>query len=442
MAGNRRGLTPNRAVPEAIGGLTPSPGGSRTGLEPAWDVIVVGAGAAGLMAAAAAAGRGRRTLVLEKNNKIGVKILMSGGTRCNITHDCGPREIAARFGHARKFLEHPVGRLPPRQIVELMESLGVATKVESTGKVFPVSDSAVDVRDALVRRAVDAGAAFRAGAAVRQVDKASEHFRVLADAGELTCTSLILTSGGQSYPGCGTTGDGYAWAAAFGHELVPRRPALTPLVSEAAWVRELAGVTVEDCRAVARTDEGQGVGEADQTSLLFTHTGLSGPLPMNLSRWFTESGPDRARELDVDFSPAINREQWLERLKKLVAVHPKSTLGNLACDPLPRRLLESLLALGQIDPGLKLGEAGNKPLQTLASLIKSCRIPIHDTRGFAKAEVTAGGVALEGVDNRTMQSRHQAGLFLAGEILDLDGPIGGFNFQAAFSTGHLAGLNA
>lgn len=394
------------------------------------------------MAAAAAAARGRRTLVLEKNRKVGVKILMSGGTRCNITHDCGPREIAARFGHARKFLEFPVGRFPPREIVQLFERLGVATKVESTGKVFPVSDSAVDVRDALLQRAAGVGAAIQSGEPVLDVIRTDAGFRIRTATGEVSCASLILTSGGQSYPGCGTTGDGYAWAAALGHELTPRRPALTPLVSEAAWVRALAGITIDDCQAVARTGDGQQVGEPGRSSLLFTHTGLSGPLPMNLSRWFTLTGSERARDLEVDFSPEIRTDAWLEIWKKEIASRPSSTAGHLPCDPLPRRLFDSLLAVLRIDPALRLAELGNKRLLAIANQLKSCRIPVHDTRGYAKAEVTAGGIALSGVDNRTMASRQCPGLFLAGEILDVDGPIGGFNFQAAFSTGHLAGMHA
>jgi len=407
-----------------------------------WDVIIVGAGAAGLFAAAAAAARGKRTLVIEKNRKIGVKILMSGGTRCNVTHDCSPRELTKRFAHARKFLEFPVGRLPPEEIVSIVNSEGVATKSESTGKIFPASDSAVDVRDALLARATAAGAQFRAGTAVIDVDFGQGRFACRTESGSVTAGSLILTTGGKSFPGCGTTGDGYAWAEKFGHTVVLPRPALTPLVSQSEWVRRLSGITIETCGGIAIADDGRVVGEAVSSSLLFTHTGFSGPLAMNLSRWFTLSREGRATCLQLDFLPDEKSERFSARIMEHVAGHPKQIVANMPVDPLPRRLLDELLQVAGIPADLKLGELGKKRLAAMVDSIKACRIPVGDTRGFAKAEVTAGGVSLDEVDNRTMQSRLQPGLFLAGEILDFDGPIGGYNFQAAFSTGHLAGQNA
>lgn len=407
-----------------------------------WDVIVIGAGAAGLFAAASAAARGKRTIVLEKNSKIGVKILMSGGTRCNITHDCSPGALTKRFGHAKKFLEFPVGRLPPKEIVSIVNSAGVETKIESTGKIFPASDSAVDVRDALLERAMTAGAQFRAGTAVTDVSFADGKFVCTTESGTLSCDSLILTTGGKSYPGCGTTGDGYAWAEKFGHSIVPPRPALTPLVCQAEWVRRLSGVTIDPCAASAISDDGKTIGEAVPASLLFTHMGFSGPLAMNLSRWFTLPRGEKASKLRLDLLPEERQIALTDRIQAYIAGHPRQIAANLPIDPLPRRLVDELMILAGIPMDLKLGELGKKRLAGLVESIKACQVPIEDTRGFAKAEVTAGGIALEEVDNRTMQSRFRPGLFLAGEILDFDGPIGGFNFQAAFSTGHLAGQNA
>ena len=226
-----------------------------------WDVVIVGGGAAGLMAAASAAGFGQRTLLLEKNNKLGVKILMSGGTRCNITHHCDARGIVDAFGARRnssansansgdvsqgQFLRSALGALPPEEVVRLIEAQGVPTKVESTGKIFPVSDRAIDVRDALVNFAVESGAKLRTGQGVGSIRFASDQFEIKTDSDSLTARAAIVTTGGKSYPGCGTTGDGYAWAKSFGHSIVQPVPALTPIRTTVDWAKEIKGITIED----------------------------------------------------------------------------------------------------------------------------------------------------------------------------------------------------
>ena len=193
-----------------------------------WDVIVIGGGAAGLFASASAAKQGARTLLLEKNNKIGVKILMSGGTRCNITHDCNARSIADAFGKKQgRFLYPALGKLPPEEVIRIVESYGVPTKAESTGKIFPVSDRSVDVRDALMEFARDKGATLKTNSAVEQIDWVDSNFHVSIKNDVHTSPAIVITTGGKSYPGCGTTGEGYAWAERFQHSIVSPVPALT-----------------------------------------------------------------------------------------------------------------------------------------------------------------------------------------------------------------------
>ena len=211
-----------------------------------WDVIVLGAGAAGLMAAIHAAERGRRTLLLEKNRKPGVKILMSGGTRCNITQNCDNRGIVAAYGPPGKFLHSPLAAFSVQDTVAFFESEGVPTKVEETGKIFPVSDKALDVLDALLRRLRRSGAVLALGEPATDLRKAGDHFEVTTPQRLLSAAKVIITTGGQSYPGSGTRGDGYPFAARFGHTIITPKPALVPLTVQADWVAELRGVTLTD----------------------------------------------------------------------------------------------------------------------------------------------------------------------------------------------------
>lgn len=428
-----------------------------------FDVAVIGAGAAGMMAAARAGLRYPRVVLLEKNRKTGVKILMSGGTRCNITQATDRRGIVTAFGPQGSFLHSALAALGPEELVALFNAEGVGTKVEATGKVFPVSDSAVDVRDALLRLTKQAGVELRLDEAVREIavcepkalasggvneriafdtHETSDYgsrFEIYTERGEIAAEKVILTTGGQSYPGCGTTGDGYAWAKSLGHTIVEPRPALVPLKSPSTWVHQLSGLTMPDvlvqiiCDGIAKPlAERRG-------SFLFTHVGLSGPAPMDVSRAVTIEPSATDWVARCDFLPNESRDALLVKLADEAARNGKRAVGAILAEWLPRRLAEALLSEAGIAIDHRIAELG-KPLRSkLVNAIKQQPIPINGTLGFKKAEVTAGGVSLGEVDSRTMQSKLVPGLFLAGEILDLDGPIGGYNFQAAFSTGYLAG---
>ena len=271
-----------------------------THLEKHWHVIVVGAGAAGLMAAARAAGRGRRTLLLEKNSKLGVKILMSGGTRCNITHDTDSRGIIEAFGRNGRFLHAALRSLPPEQVVRMFNQLGVPTKVESNGKVFPVSDRAIDVRDALVTACRHSGVTIRTQMPAESIERIDDGFRINTPQQTFECRAILITSGGQSYPGCGTTGDGYAWAKAMGHKIIPPRPALTPIRCSEPWVTRLQGVTVPDVSISLPAVDRSAQPIVRRGSFLFTHFGFSGP----------DCGPERGRRC----LSARDRACRLERL--------------------------------------------------------------------------------------------------------------------------------
>lgn len=418
-----------------------------------WDAIIVGGGAAGLWAAGTAAQRGKKVLVLEKNNKAGVKILMSGGTRCNITHHADSRKIAEAFGKQGRVLLSVLKRLSPEDVVREFESEGVQTKVEETGKVFPVSDRAIDVRDAVVRRLARYGGELLCGCAVDTVgpDATGVGFQiqatVLGRQLQIHSKTVLITTGGLSYSGCGTTGDGYAWLKNMGHSITPLRPALTPLTSPETRLHELSGLTLEDVLVRAQIHEHSGDTKPlklerreSRGGFLWTHKGCSGPTSMNVSRCFSDRGLKDRLELIVDLLP----DSSVEQLEEWIAQETRQSnraLSTVLSHRIPKRLATSILeSIGAgYDP--HMSELPRAIRIRMIESLKQYRIEISGTLGYPKAEVTAGGVEIGEVNFQDMQSRRQAGLYLAGEILDLDGPIGGYNFQAAWSTGHTAGLH-
>jgi predicted Rossmann fold flavoprotein len=414
-----------------------------------WQVVVVGAGAAGLMAAIRSAERGNRTLLVEKNDRPGVKILMSGGTRCNLTQNTDNRGIVKAFGRQGNFLHSALARLSPRQLVELVEAEGVATKVEETGKIFPASNKATDVLAAFLARLSRSGAALALNEPILALRRSGDVWQLQTTRRTIAAERVILTTGGQSYPGSGTTGDGYRFAADCGHTIVPPRPALAPITTDAIWVRELKGITLPhvELRVLdpgGETPQGDALFKATclaerQGCLLFAHFGLSGPVALDVSREVSGHAEPRRLWLQCDLLPDWKEAALDEHLRQQAAASGKRQLMALLPEGIPRRVAESLVRQADLDPAQKAAELNKASRLKLVQLVKQNRIRVSGTMGFKKAEVTAGGVSLEEVDSRSMQSKLAPGLYLAGEVLDLDGPIGGYNFQAAFSTGCLAG---
>lgn len=416
-----------------------------------WEVIVIGAGAAGLVAAFRSAERGRRTLLLEKNRKTGAKILMSGGTRCNLTHATDKQGILREFGPQGRFLHSALSVFGPHDVIEMFEAEGVPTKVEQPmGKVFPVSNKALDVLDALLRRLERSGCVLAREEPLEGLERFGDGFRLTTSQRIITAGKVVLTPGGTSYPGCGTAGDGYAWAAALGHKIIPPRPALAPLRTDAAWVHALTGITIPDVlvRVMPAEPTAPPTGPRGprplaerRGSFLFTHFGLSGPAVLDVSRAVSgHSGPQRLA-LVCDFLPELNAEQFDVLLAQECAAGGKRQLPTVLARWIPQRLAETLVGQLALSESLRAAELSKAARRQLVQAVKQLAIPISGTLGFKKAEVTAGGVDLQEIDSRTMQSKIVPNLYVAGELLDLDGPIGGFNFQAAFSTGWLAGMS-
>ncbi|MEM7311005.1 MAG: aminoacetone oxidase family FAD-binding enzyme [Planctomycetota bacterium] len=408
------------------------------------DLVVVGAGAAGLWAAARAAELGRAVVVLEKTARTGTKVLASGGTRCNLTTTLRPDDAARLFGpHGERFLRRAFRQLPPAAVRERFAALGVPTVEAPLEKVFPASDRARDVRDALERWARGAGAEIRFNAEVAAVEAGDAGWTLrLADGEALSCATLFLCPGGKSYPRTGTTGDGYPWLEALDLPVVEPVPALVPLKSPAGWARALSGVALQD--ADVRLVDGAGRVRGRRTRpVVFTHQGVSGPGAMDLSEPVARRAADEELLLELDLVPAVERDELRAALIAGAALPGAPALpGALARvlnDAPPKRLVGAAArqaGLGDEPPRANaLNRAGR---HDLVEALKRLRVPVDGTLGWDKAEVTAGGLDLRAVDPGSLRVRGREGLFVFGELLDLSGPIGGLNFQAAFATAELA----
>ena len=291
--------------------------------------------------------------------------------------------------------------------------------------------------NSLERELAESGARFFGKAAVRAVERAREGFVVRSDGGDFAAPRLILALGGKSYPKVGTTGEGYELARALGHALVPTTAALVPLLVDVAWVRELSGLTLPDA-AISFVAESRVV-ETRRGGLLFTHFGFSGPAPMDLGGSVAAAGDLAQTKLIVRWLPALERNEIEARFERAATDAAARPLAAWLADLLPKRLAEALLAVHGFAPAQRLGEVPRRERARLLELLHATPLPVAGTRGFDFAEVTRGGVVLDEVDPKTLQSRRAPGFFIAGELLDVDGPISGFNFTAAFATGALAG---
>ncbi len=415
-------------------------------------MAVVGAGAAGLWAAERAARAGVSVLILEKTPRAGSKVLASGGTRCNLTTTLGPKPAAALFGkHGARFLETAFRILPPAAVRARFDELGVPTVEAPLEKIFPTSGRAVDVRDALLAAALAAGVRVEYEAEVVRVEpREGGTWSLVLTGGRVVRTArAILCPGGKSYPRTGTTGDGYRWLDDLGLEEVEPVPALAPLASPSKWVHALAGISVQDGEA-RLVDGGGTVLGRRRRPIVFTHHGISGPGAMDLSEGVARarSAAARARQrvdlsVRIDLAPDLGVEALRALLLEAGARTGGPTLSRVLPIEVPRRLLEAVSRqAGLREPDPRANQIEREARMRIVDALKGLAVPVEDTLGYDQAEVTAGGLALHELDAGTMRVKKHPGLFVIGELLDLQGPIGGLNFQAAFATAELAGVAA
>jgi hypothetical protein len=423
------------------------------------DVAVVGAGPAGLMAAIVAAEAGRRVVVFEQLQRPGAKLLASGGGRCNLTNTLPREKFMARFGRQGRFMQPAMAEFGARALRGFFDGLDVPTHAPDGLHVYPVSDSALTVQTALLRRVRELGVEVRLGAPVtglwvedatekgtvpfsQRREKGTAPFSVLrgleTENGRRAAPRIILATGGRGYPPLGGSASGYELAREAGHTVVEPTPALVPLVVEEPWVRRCAGASLEAARIwidlPGQPREGLTGG------LLFTHTGLSGPAVLDLSGDVAALlAKHKTVPLCVDLAPGVTAEEWRRRFEKWRETDGRKTVVSLLDRHLPKSLAAALAELAEVVPALRPGQLAARSRDRLANFLTALPLTVTGTEGWDRAMVTRGGVSLKEVDPRTLRSKRLAGLALAGEVLDLDGPSGGFNLQWAFASGYLAG---
>jgi predicted Rossmann fold flavoprotein len=408
-------------------------------------VLVVGGGASGIMAAARAGECGAKVSLLEKMPRLGSKILLSGKGRCNFSNTADLREFIAAFGPEGKFLYGAFSQFFRPDLLDLFERLGLKAEVERGGRIFPASNRAPDVMKALKRYLQQGKVEVELNSTADQIEvEKGKVARVHLRTGEtVEGQACVLATGGLSYPDTGSSGDGYEIARRLGHTIVPLRPALVPLEVGEGWVTELQGLTLRNVKAslFSGQKEKRKLGE-EFGELLFTHFGVSGPIILKLSRLISRSQTRGKLTLSLNLKPALGPEQLDRRLIRDLAKYHRRQFKHCLVDLLPQKLVAVLVRLSEIPPEKPGHSITAQERATLGNLLSNVPLTILRTRPIEEAVVTAGGVELAEVNPKTLESRIISGLYFCGEVLNLDGPTGGYNLQAAFSTGYLAGQMA
>ncbi len=407
-----------------------------------YDLIVIGGGPAGIFAAGHAAQNGARVVLLEKKKRCGAKLLITGKGRCNITNsEPDPRRFAAWFGPNGRALLTALYAFGAPEVIEFFDQRGLSLTVERGGRVFPTRGDAKDVQRVLERFLSDTGVEVRCGSEVQRLLWDGESVSgVQTSAGELFGSAVLVATGGLSYPGTGCTGDGYNWARELGHTVVEPKPALTSITLAESWTDEVSELNLKNVELRALQD-GR-VLESRFGEAFFTQDGIGGPIVLDLSNRVREALGRGKVALQLDFKPAVERQLFDKRLQRELAEHANKDFGNALGNLLPKAMIPLFIRLSGIEPGKKCHSVTREERQRLLGLFKELPLQVQTCGGFDKAIVTSGGIDLKEVDMRTLRSKKIANLYFAGEVLDLDGPTGGFNLQVCWSTGYLAGVSA
>ncbi|MCI9209509.1 MAG: NAD(P)/FAD-dependent oxidoreductase [Eubacterium sp.] len=405
------------------------------------NVIVIGGGPAGMFAALSAAENGHAVTLLEKNEKLGKKLFITGKGRCNLTN---AGDMDALFGNVvtnPKFLYSAFYACDNRRVIEFFERRGMPTKTERGNRVFPVSDHSSDVIAVLKQALARAGVQVRLHTEVSEILKGEEKITgvSLKNGRNLPCDAVVLATGGYSYQSTGSTGDGYLFAGVCGHTVTALKPSLVPLTAKEPYVKQMQGLSLKNVGVTIRRE--QKVLFEDFGEMLFTHFGVSGPLILRASSLVGKELNRQPLAMAIDLKPALNEHQLDQRLLREFGQNKNKRFKNSVHGLLPAKMIPVLIQLSGIDPDKKINEMTRQERGGLITLLKAFPVTLTGMRDFNEAIITKGGISVKEVNPSTMESKKLPGLYFAGEVLDLDAMTGGFNLQIAWSTGYLAGCS-
>jgi predicted Rossmann fold flavoprotein len=404
-------------------------------------IVVIGAGPAGIMAAGKAAENGNQVILVEKNNRIGRKILISGKGRCNITNNTDIEGLIENTPGNGCFLYSAFYTFSNTDLIDFFNKYGLKTKVERGGRVFPVSDNAKDVVDTLnaflKKKRVDLWLNSPVEKILTEDKKVTG---IMLKSGKIiSCDMVVLATGGASYPGTGSTGDGYKMAKELGHTIVPLKPSLVPLITKEEWVKDLQGLSLKNVSITLVDNKGKKI-YSDFGEMLFTHFGVSGPIILSASRHILDYDY-KGVKLIIDLKPALAEEKLDERIQRDFLKFSRKQFKNSLDELLPQKLIPVIVRLSKIDSAKTVNQITKEERRFLVKLLKNLTLTINGARPIEEAIVTSGGVSVDEINPSTMESKLIKRLFFAGEVIDLDAYTGGFNLTIAFSTGYLAGMN-
>lgn len=406
------------------------------------DVIVIGGGASGLMAAGKAAEYGIKVMLVEKMPELGRKLLITGKGRCNLTNAAEREIILQEINSNPKFLYASFDLFDNQKLINFMEIRGVPTVVERGGRIFPKSGRAKDVLEAFITYLKEGDVAVQTNLKVQKILVEGSHVKgVSTDRGEIKSDRVILAVGGSSYPRTGSTGDGYKMARELGHTIIPLRPGLVPLEIEESWPADLQGLSLKNVKLEAFA-EGKVLG-SQFGEMLFTHFGVSGPIVLTLSNQIADSLNNKNKVIiTLDLKPALSPEQLDRRLQRDFEKYSRKNFKNSLMDLLPQKFIPVIIQLSGISGEKPVNQISREERAKLAGLLKNLTMKIKKVRPLDEAIVTRGGVRVQEVNPKTLESKLITGLYFSGEVLDIDANTGGYNLQCAFSTGYAAGRAA